>query len=119
MKSEDVEAYAKTSDIDAVVSLLSRSIGALRSSDSPEAGPRIYDAGSVSVVLWPREDGFLSVWVRGNTIWSSSPTLGRHLARELCCLVRCDPGDEFPDVSPYSNVFLEIEGGKESLVPWG
>lgn len=115
----DVEAYAKTDDTDAVVSLLSSNIGPLRSSDSPGDEPRIYQFADVYVVLWSGEGGFLSVWVRGSTTWPSCPALGRHLAAGLGCVVRCDPGNEFPEVSPYSNLFLEIEGDKERLVPWG
>jgi hypothetical protein len=115
----DIEAYAKTGDTDAVVSLLSRSIGHLRVGGAPEEEPLIYQSGSVSVVLQPSEDGFLSVWIRGCEAWPSCPALGRHLAKELGLVVRCDPGNEFPEVSPYSNVFLEIEGSDERLVPWG
>jgi len=115
----DIEVFAKTGNTNAVVSLLSRSIGPLTSSGSPDDEPQIYQHGSASVVLQFSEDGFLSVWVRGSTAWSSCCALGRHLAKELRCVVRCDPGNEFPEVSPYSNVFLEIKGDKESLVSWG
>jgi hypothetical protein len=115
----DVEAYVRIESANAVVSLLSRSVGHLRSSDSPTSWPRIYQHKGVSVVLQPSEDDFLSVWVRGSEVWSSCAALGRHLAKELRCVVRCDPETEFPKISPHSNVFLEIEGNKETLVPWG
>lgn len=115
----DIEAYARTGSLGAVVSLMSRSIGPLELSGVPEDEPLIFQSGNVSVVLQPCEDGFLSVWVRGSAAWSSCSALGRHLAKELSCVVRCDPGNEFPEVSPYANVFLEIDGCNESLVPWG
>jgi hypothetical protein len=115
----EVEVYVKTVDRTAVISALSKYVGLLSLCGSPEGGVYIYQAEGVSAVLQPSEDGFLSVWVRGNSDWSSCATLGRYLANELRSIVRCDPGGEFPEVSPYSNVFLEISGDGESLVPWG
>jgi hypothetical protein len=115
----DVEAYARIESASAVVSLLSRSIGPLTSSDSLTQWPQIYRHEGVSVVLQPSEDKFLSVWVRGSEVWASCAALGRHLAKELHCVVRCDPENEFPKVSPHSSVFLEIDGSKETLVSWG
>jgi hypothetical protein len=115
----DVEVYVKTGDSSAVVSLLSRSIGPLAPNSPPKSELQIYEFESVSVILQPSEDGFASVWVRGSGAWPSCPALGRHLARELRCIVRCDPEREFPEVDSHSNVFLEIDGDKEHLVPWG
>jgi hypothetical protein len=118
-EQRDIEAYAKTSSAGAVVSLLSRTIGQLRSKSPPEDALQIYEFEGVCVVLQPSEDGFLSVWVRGSNAWSSCSDLGRHLANELRCVVRCEPGRQFPAVSPQSDVFLEIEGSRESLISWG
>jgi hypothetical protein len=117
--ADDIEIYAKTDFPGEVVSILSRSIGPLKSDGSSAEGLQIFRFESVSVVLQPSEDGFVSIWVRGSSAWSSCPALGRYLARELRCIVRCDPGCEFPDASPYSSTFLEINGDNESLISWG
>ena len=114
-----VEAYVKPSEIGAVVSALSMAIGGLVTDSSSDAGLRIYTLQDTSAVLTESEDGFLSVWVRGTSGWPTSAALGRYLATALNCIVRCDPGREFPEVSPYSNIFLQIENGRESLVKWG
>jgi len=118
-KQGEVEAYAKTSDTGAVISLLSRTIGTLTTDCKSGEFPRIYTFEGTTVVLGASEDGFLSVWIRGATMWPTSSAFGRCLAAQLDCVVRCDPGREFPAVSPYSNVFLQIERGAESFVAWG
>lgn len=114
----DIEAYVKAANPSEVVPVLSRAIGPLKPDGSSTGGLQIFRFENVSVILLPSEDGFVSVWVRGSPAWSSCPALGRHLARELNCIVRCDPESEFPDVSPYSDTFLEINGNNECLVSW-
>lgn len=113
-----IEAYVKTADRTAVISALSKCVGPLNLDGPPEGEVHIYRAEGVSVVLQPSEDGFLSVWVSGSSAWSSCTELGRYFAREIRSIIRCDPGGEFPEVSPYSNLFLEISGAGESLVAW-
>ncbi len=117
--SRDIEAYAEISDERAIVSLLSKAVGELQLDASQAANLRIYEHNGISVVVQPSEDGFVSVWIRGSTPWSSSPVLGRYLASNLRCTVHCDPEDEFPEISPHSNVFLQIKGDSENLVAWG
>ncbi|NHZ89159.1 hypothetical protein F2P45_09035 [Massilia sp. CCM 8733] len=115
----DIEAFAKTSDRDAVLALLATVIGPLeRDDDLPEDYDlRIYKSGGMIVVLQAMEDGLISVWVRGASPWPSSPALGRYLAAQLHCLVLCDPEAEYPEISQYADVFLQIEGDAESLIP--
>jgi hypothetical protein len=115
----DVEAYVKTDDIGSIASLLSSSLGKLSEENLPEADLSIYRNEETTVLVQPSEDGFLSVAVRGTAPWGTCPALARHLARSLERVVRCDPGTEFPEISPYSNTFLQIVGGKESFVSWG
>lgn len=114
----DIEAFAKTSDRDAVLSLLATVIGPLeRSDDLPEDDDlRVYKPDGMIIVLQAMEDGLLSVWVRGASPWPSSPALGRFLAAQLHCLVLCCPETEYPEISPYAGVFLQIEGDVERLV---
>lgn len=118
-KLSEVEAYAKTSDTNTVISLLSSTIGTLTTDCSSGEHPMIYAFEDTTVVLEASDDGFLCVWIRGATMWPTASAFGRYLAAELDCVVRCDPGREFPAVSPYSNVFLQIERGAESFVAWG
>ena len=115
----DIEAFVKTEDASAVVSLLSKCFGALKATaGSPEIDMQIYEYEGVTVILQPVADGFLSVWARGNTPWLSCPALGRYLAKELHCTVLCDPGQEFPEISPYSDEFLEIKGEQERIITY-
>jgi hypothetical protein len=114
----DIEAFAKTSDVSSLMSALSAAIG------EPQVKPwmneelKIYECKDLLVVLHPSQDDFLGVWIRGRSPWPSSPALARHLADRLRCVVRCDPGAMYPEVDPLSDVFLEIEGHRESLVTW-
>lgn len=114
----DIEAYAKA-EAGAVVSVLSKVIGPFGAADASGDDPMVFEFRGASVVVWAIEGGFLSVWVRGKTPWSTCVGLGRFLAKELHCTVRCDPGAEFPDLSPHANVFLEIEADSERLTAWG
>lgn len=113
----EVEAYT-TSDMETVMAFLVSSIGPLSTDCASDQDPQIYAFESTTVVLGASEDGFLSVWIRGDLRWQTSLAFGRYLAAVLDGVVRCDPGREFPDVSTYSNIFLHIEGGVESLVNW-
>ncbi|MEN3113132.1 hypothetical protein ACFONG_16200 [Uliginosibacterium paludis] len=114
----DIEVYAKIDSGNAVILLLSQSLGPLQQSCAHEDVGLTFHSGSITVILQPSEDGFLSIWVRNSSVWSSCPALGRHLAKELGCIVRCDPGHEFPEINPRSSVFLEIEAGNERLLHW-
>jgi hypothetical protein len=88
----DVEAFLKTSDIGAVIALLSNTLGTLEGDDSLVGDElRVFTSGRVRVVLEPGEDGFLSVWVRGSEAWQSSPTLARHLASHIPALSAATP----------------------------
>lgn len=115
----DVEAYVKTSDINAIVSLLSSAIGELKCEFADDAELRIYGHAGIRVIIQPSEYQFNSIWVRGSDRWSSSPMLARFLATNLGCVVRCDPGHEFPEIDPYSDIFLQVDGDTEYFVTLG
>lgn len=115
---DDIEVHAAC-NMEAVTGLLSSSIGPLSTDCASDQDPKIYAFESTTVVLGASEDGFLSIWIRGASKWPTSQAFGRYLAAALDCIVRCDPGDEFSELSPYSNVFLQIERGTESMVAWG
>ncbi|UVH59113.1 hypothetical protein NWF24_06800 [Variovorax paradoxus] len=58
-------------------------------------------------------------WLRGATPWRSHVDFARFLSGALDCQVRCDPGSEHSEISPYSDVFLDVHRGVEKLVTWG
>lgn len=117
-ETSEVEVYVKAADFGKIISILSNKIGPLKSDESPIEDIGIYEFENVSVVLRSVYDELISVWVRGSLLWPSCPALGRLLAKELDCIVICDPEKEFPDVSPYSDIFLEIDGNNERLISW-
>lgn len=115
----DIEAYVQTTDLAAIVSVLSSPVGELAPDPADPPDFKSYSNGAVILIVQPSEDGFLSVWLRGCNIWPSCAHLARYLSKQLACQARCDPGDEYPQVSPHSNIFLQVENGNESLVAWG
>ena len=115
----DVEAYVRHGDVTAVLRPLSITLGPLERIASAEPWPQVHRRGDVRVVLQPTEDGFLAVWVRGSDAWPSCAALGRQLARELQCVVRCDPGDTLPGVDAQAGVLLEMDGAGERFVILG
>ncbi|NHZ44441.1 hypothetical protein [Massilia aquatica] len=117
----DIEAFVKISDTDAVLSLLATVTGPLVNvDDDPPDDPHlhIYKSGALLLILSPMDDGFLSVWMNAASPWPSSPAFARFLAAHLQCIVRCDPQSDYPEVPWYSDVFLHIEGGVETLFSW-
>lgn len=60
--------------------------------------------------------GSASVWFNAaEWPWSSSAACARQAARALRCSVLCDPGTEYPDVDPLSDVMLEVSADGERL----
>lgn len=118
MNAHEVEVYAQTNDAAAVVRALSQVVGTLAADGDAGEGFAFHVAGNVVVMLHRTQPGYLGVMVRGSDAWPSSPALGRFLAAALRCVVRCDPEHEYPEVSPYSVVFLEIDGDGERLITW-
>lgn len=79
----------------------------------------IYKNNQTFLVIIPQlQSGFSSIWLKNASGWQSDAELARYLAIMLNTTVRCDPGLAYPDVSPYSDVFLEITGSEEKLVNW-
>lgn len=112
----DVVAYVHDCEAAAVLDLLSASVGVFEQVGEIESDLAIYSAGPFTLVLEPGENNYTSVWLRGPAPWQTCVSFARHLAAQLGKVVLCDPGDEFPDVSVYSDTFLEIGPGGERLV---
>jgi hypothetical protein len=89
------------------------------SADEIDPHQSVYARDGLKIVVNSNiQDGFTSVWVLGANCWKSNAEFARFLARTLRCRVRCDPGDAYPQVSPYADAFLEISDGRESIVAW-
>ncbi len=82
-------------------------------------GAAIYATRLGPVIVQPGMGGPSGVGVWFNAIglpWASDAACARQAARELGCVVLCDPGPDYPEVHPLSPVFLEVGGGGERLV---
>lgn len=82
----------------------------------------ICDSQIGSVVVTPNIEGgpFMSVWfISARTPWGTDVECARQAAKALDCIVRCDPGQHYPEIPDWvSDQFLEISGGEERIVTW-
>lgn len=118
--ANDIEIFVCDCSIAELRGWLSTVIGLL--SDFEEAGEAlICRSGDVGLIITPAiENGpFTSIWFSGiGTPWLTHVECARQAAQQLHVRVRCDPGDEFPEVHLYSDVVLEIQNGTERLIEW-
>jgi hypothetical protein len=118
--SEDIEIYVKGSETEPVVSFLNKEIGTLSYDSKIDEGHVLYTYGDVKVLINTGiQDGYTSVYLKGIVKWKSDVDFARCIVNSLGVKVRCDPGSAYPDVSPYSDIFVEITRQRESLVEWG
>ena len=69
------------------------------------------------VVICVQDHPFIDVCFHThNSPWTTHVDFGRQAARELGCMVRCEPGHYYPEVDPLSNVWLEINADQERLI---
>ena len=115
----DVEIYLRDCTLDRAVAWAASQVG-------PLLGP--FDCGKAityhpaigSVVITSSIEGgaFLSLWFNTSARpWATDLECARAAAPDLGCIVRCDPGSTFPNVSPHSDVLLEISGTDNLLIP--
>jgi hypothetical protein len=112
-----VDAYVFGSDSEPVVRAVSTAIGAHYSCERL-ADFEFYEIGGCRLVVNQSESGYLCYSLVRCSLWGSDLEFARFLATSTGRSVRCDPGPEFPEVSPYSDTFLQIENGIESLFVW-
>ena len=116
-RKTDVEAYVLSTDVQGIEALLSAALACEVSLKFEPDVPWHYWANDASrVVLQEAANHFTSVYVIGEFPWQSEPEFARLLAAQLSCVVRCDPGAEYPLAGPCS--FLEINGDIEQLIEW-
>ena len=117
---EDIEIYVKGSETKHIVSFLNREIGTLSFDSEIDEGHILYTCNDAKILINTEiQDGYVSVYVKGIEKWKSGVELARNIVSALGVIVRCDPGGEYPKVSPYSDTFIEVSLHGESFVEWG
>jgi hypothetical protein len=120
-RQTDIEIYVRDCPIERIVAWLETVVGPVGKGEA--CGEAFAHATSIgTVVITPQIEGgpFVGVWFpTPNSPWLTDVDCGRQAARELGCVVRCDPGQHYPDVPLWaSDQFLEITGGTERIVTW-
>jgi hypothetical protein len=114
-----VEAYIENGELGALLSLFNLVIGSFKSIGSWEQGCHKYSCGMVTLIFVENVDEkYLGVEVRGAGNWDTHAQFARFLSNRLCLAVRCDPGFDYQNIVPYSDIFLEISHGVETLANW-
>ncbi|WP_156401294.1 hypothetical protein [Duganella sp. Root1480D1] len=114
----DLEAYLAGPDPDPAIEAIAAVLGSLTRVESGADYMAIYTSTNGALVVTPSEDGYFSFYLRGCTLWNSDVEFGRFLSQTVSRKVRCDPTSTFPEINPYSDIFLEIENGSEAFVNW-
>ncbi|HEX5212015.1 MAG TPA: hypothetical protein VFW22_09805 [Pseudolabrys sp.] len=115
----DVEAYLTGIEPVDIIRLLNDTVGPFVADGATDDGLRVFTGGTSKLVITPNiQDGFVSVWLRGEPRWRSDVDFARFLAVALQCRARCDPGADYPQVDPRSDVFVDIKDGSETLIVW-
>jgi hypothetical protein len=116
---ENVEAYVNTRDTAAILNVLSTRIGRLSFHSRIDDDWERYAHDAVTVdIKKGMQHGFTSVQTVGSHEWRNDVDLARFLSAKLMCTALCDPGSEFPEVDPYSDIFLEVSNDVERLIEW-
>ena len=120
-RQPEIEIYLRDCTYERLLAWLEAVVGPLGPAEV--AGEAMVYSSSVGpVVVRPEIEGcpFVGVWFNSpKTPWATDVDCGRQAARELKCVVRCCPGQHFPEVPWWaSDKFLEIVGGWERIVTW-
>ena len=118
MRQPNIEIYVRC-DLGKLTDWIDAIAGPITSRE--ELGVRLYyETRLGTVVLTPgMEDGpFVSAYFGPSTPWDTDVDCARQAAHEIGCIVRCDPGPQFPDVHPASDIWLEMDRGGERFVVW-
>ena len=118
--SNDIEIYVRDCSLVSIRAWLSATFGPLSEFEEVES-TLFCRSRDVDIVITPAiENGpFISIWFpTAGTPWRTDVECARQAAQQLRVTVRCDPGNEFPEVHPSSDVFLEIYNGTERLLVW-
>jgi hypothetical protein len=118
-REPDLEAYLAGVAPADIIRLLTDAVGPFVADGTNDGELQVFSCGNSKLVITPdMQDGFTSVWLRGEPRWRSDVDFARFLAAALKCQARCDPGADYPQVDPRSDVFLDIKDGGETLIIW-
>ncbi len=118
--SKDIEIYIKGFEIGQLIDLLTQEIGTLSLDSEIDEGLFVYTVNDAKILINTGiQDGFTSINLKVTNNWQSDVEFARYIAGKTDLIVRCDPGSEYPNVSPYSDTFVEISQQGEHLVEWG
>ncbi len=119
MNHTDIEVYIKDGEIQPILQILVDHFGVFSFDSKLGDGISLYVTENIKLIFTEKvEDDFLSVLLKNADDWKSSAEFARFLSGRIVNLIRCDPGIDFPNVNPYSEVFLEVDNGKETLIDW-
>jgi hypothetical protein len=103
-----------------VISFLKKEIGTLSYDSGIYEGHVLYTYGDAKVLINTGiQEGYMSGYLKGIVKWKTEVEFARCIVNSLGVKVRCDPRSAYPDVSPYSDLFVEVTRQGESLVEWG
>lgn len=102
--------------VEQVVKWISSVVGPLNEDTRIGNHVFIYSCSLGKVIVTSNdEDSFVEVTFFTPGIWKTGAECARQAARELRCKAHCDPGADYPEVDPYSDVMLEIDATKEPI----
>lgn len=120
-RQPEIEFYVRDCPSDRLLAWLESVVGRVAPVEAAGAAT-IYSSRIGPVVVTFRIEGgpFVGVWFNSpDTPWATDVDCGRQAARELGCVVRCCPGEHFPEVPWWaSDKFLEIACGVEQMITW-
>jgi hypothetical protein len=120
-RQSEIEIYVRDCPPERLVMWLESVVGPLAQAE-PAGKAVVYQSGVGPVVVTPQVEGgpFVGVWFNScATPWATDVDCGRRAARDLRCVVRCSPGQQFPHVPWWAaDKFLEIDGDVEQIVTW-
>jgi hypothetical protein len=118
-RPENIEVYIAGDDTAPLLAFLENRVGTLSFESTIVDGYDQYSCGNIKVFIHKEIDGtYISVYIIGAVNWSSDIDLARDIAKNLDVIVRCDPGEAYPNVSPHSSIFVEVSREGEHLVAW-
>ena len=119
-RQKDIEIYIKNCPDEALFAWLESIAGNIKIASDEGDEPTFYDCAFGRFVITKNtleDESFTSItFCSPERPWATDVECGRDAANALGYLVRCDPGEHYPEVDPHSETLLEIDGKTEKLV---